>query len=80
MDYDPEGDATANGIGIMVLFFWLAIVNVVLYVIYRITAGRKSEGNVTLESQLKEIERLKVSGLITEEEYKTRRRILIEGK
>jgi hypothetical protein len=80
MDYDPEGDATANGIGIMVLFFWLAIVNVVLYVIYRITAGRKSEGNVTLESQLKEIERLKVSGLITEEEYITRRRILIEGK
>ena len=80
MDYDPNGDTTANGIGIMVLFFWLAIVNVVLYVIYRITAGRKSDTNVTLESQLKEIERLKASGLITEEEYFTRRRILIEEK
>lgn len=80
MDYDPNGDSTANGIGIMVLFFWLAIVNVVLYVIYRITAGRTIEGKVTLESQLKEIERLKESGLITEDEYSTRRRILIEGK
>ena len=80
MDYDPNGDSTANGIGIMVLFLWLAILNVVLYVIYRITAGRKNVVNVTLESQLKEIERLKASGLITDEEYSTRRKILIEGK
>jgi hypothetical protein len=80
MDYDPNGDSTANGIGIMVLFFWLAIVNVVLYVFYRITAGRKSGAEVTLGSQLKEIERLKASGLITDEEYSTRRRILIEGR
>ncbi len=80
MDYDPNGDSTANGIGIMVLLFWLAIINVVLYVFYRITASRKSEVNETLESQLKEIDHLKASGLITDEEYSTRRRILIEGK
>jgi hypothetical protein len=68
MDYDPNGDSTANGIGIMVLLFWLAIINVVLYVFYRITGSRKSDVNVTLESQLKEIDHLKASGLITDEE------------
>jgi uncharacterized membrane protein len=79
-DYDLNGDSTANGIGIMVLVFWLAIMNTFLYVIFRITAGRKKETVVTLESQLKEINRLKDSGLITEDEYATRRKALIEGK
>lgn len=78
-DFDPNGDPTANGIGIMVLVFWLAIMNTFLYVIFRITAKRKKETEVTLESQLKEIDRLKESGLITEEEYATRRKALIEG-
>ena len=79
-DYDPNADATANGIGIMVLVLWLAILNVVLYVIFRITAGRKGDSTVTLESQLKEIDSLRDKGLITQEEYASRRKILIEGK
>jgi uncharacterized membrane protein len=41
--YDVNADDTANGIGIMVLIFWLAIMNTFLYVIYRITGTKKRE-------------------------------------
>jgi len=78
--YDPNADATSNGIGIMVLVLWLAILNVVLYVIFRITARRRTDPIVTLESQLREIDLLKDKGLITDEEYANRRKFLIEGK
>ena len=80
MDYDPNGDPLANGAGVMFLVLWLAILNVFLYVIFRITAGRKGGSTVTLESQLKEIDSLRDKGLITQEEYASRRKILIEGK
>ena len=79
-DFDPNGNPTANAIGVMVLVLWLAILNVFLYVIFRITAGRKGGSTVTLESQLREIDSLRDKGLITQEEYASRRKILIEGK
>jgi hypothetical protein len=41
--YDVNADDTANGIGIMVLIFWLAIMNTFLYVLYRITGTKKRE-------------------------------------
>ena len=41
--YDVNADDTANGIGIMVLIFWLAILNTFLYVLYRITGTKKRE-------------------------------------
>jgi hypothetical protein len=41
--YDVNADDTANGIGIMVLIFWLAIVDTFLYVLYRITGTKKRE-------------------------------------
>jgi hypothetical protein len=37
-----ESDA-ALGLGFMFLMFWLAIMNVVLYVIYRVTGGKKRD-------------------------------------
>ncbi len=78
-DYDVNADDTANGIGLMVLFFWLAMVNTVLYVIFRVTSGRKPSENSTLESKLKEIDRLKADGLITEEEYTTKRKAILDS-
>jgi hypothetical protein len=42
-DYDPNGSDTANGLGFMFLIFWLAIMNTFLYVLYRITGGKKRE-------------------------------------
>ena len=41
--YDVNADDTANGIGIMVLIFWLAIMDTFLYVLYRITGTKKRE-------------------------------------
>ena len=76
-DYDVNADPTANGIGLMVLIFWLAMLNTVLYVIYRVTSGRKSHISNTLESQLREIDRLKADGLITEEEYSSKRKSIL---
>ena len=43
MNYDVNASDTANGIGIMVLIFWLAIMNTFLYVLYRITGTKKRE-------------------------------------
>jgi uncharacterized membrane protein len=79
IDYDPNGDETANGIGIIVLFFWLALMNTVLYVIFRITARHRSEEPKSLETKLKEIERLKESGVITEDEYQRKRKAILES-
>jgi hypothetical protein len=79
IDYDPNGDETANGIGIMVLFFWLALMNTVLYVIFRITARGRSDEPKSLESKLKEIELLKESGVITPDEYQAKRKAIIEN-
>jgi hypothetical protein len=78
-DYDVNGDPTANGIGVMVLVLWLAILNVVMYVLYRVTSRQKTSSPATLEGKLKEIEKLKSEGLITTDEYTLRRRNLIEG-
>ena len=39
--YDVNGDDTANGIAIMVTFFFLAVLNVFLYVLYRVTGTKK---------------------------------------
>jgi len=77
-NYDVNADDTANGIGVMVLFFWLAMLNTVMYVIFRVTSGRKSNIGTSLESQLNEIDRLKADGLITEEEYKAKRKAILE--
>ena len=76
-DYDVNADPTANGIGLMVLIFWLAMLNTVLYVFYRITSGRKPQTSNSLESQLREIERLKAQGLISEEEYASKRKSIL---
>jgi uncharacterized membrane protein len=76
-DYDVNADATANGIGLMVLIFWLAMLNTVLYVIFRVTSGKKSQVSNSLETQLREIERLKADGLITEEEYASKRKSIL---
>ena len=78
-DYDVNADPTANGIGLMVLIFWLAMLNTVLYVIYRVTSGRKPQTSNSLESQLREIDRLKDVGLITDEEYANKRRSILEN-
>ena len=42
-DYDVNADDTANGIGIMVIIFFLAILNTFLYVLYRVTGTKKRE-------------------------------------
>ena len=42
-DYDSTASDTANGFGLMILVFWLAIMNTFLYVLYRITGGKKRE-------------------------------------
>jgi hypothetical protein len=42
-DYDITASDTANGLGLMILVFWLAIMNTFLYVLYRITGGKKRE-------------------------------------
>lgn len=41
--YDVNADDTSNGIGIMVLIFFLALLNTFLYVLYRVTATKKRE-------------------------------------
>jgi hypothetical protein len=40
-DYDVNADDTANGIAIMVIIFFLAILNTFLYVLYRVTGTKK---------------------------------------
>ena len=40
---DATDSDTALGLGFMFLMFWLAIMNVVLYVIYRVTGTKKRE-------------------------------------
>ena len=42
-DVDATDSDTALGLGFMFLMFWLAIMNVVLYVIYRVTGTKKRE-------------------------------------
>ena len=42
-DVDGTESDTALGLGFMFLMFWLAIMNVVLYVIYRITGTKKRD-------------------------------------
>ena len=78
-DYDTNGDPTVNGASFMFLIVWLAILNSFLYVLFRITAKRRDTGKPSLKSQLKEIDDLKLEGLISEEEYEKRRARLIEG-
>ena len=41
--YDVNADDTSNGIGIMVLIFFLALLNTFLYVLYRVTGTKKRE-------------------------------------
>jgi hypothetical protein len=41
--YDVNADDTSNGIGIVVLIFFLALLNTFLYVLYRVTATKKRE-------------------------------------
>ena len=43
VDTSSSADSTATGLGFIFLMFWLAIMNVVLYVIYRVTGGKKRE-------------------------------------
>ena len=43
VDTSPTADNTATGIGFVFLIFWLAIMNTFLYVLYRITGGKKRE-------------------------------------
>ena len=78
-DYDTSDDSAANGFAVMILIFWLAILNTFLDVLFRITARRKSEGKTNLKSQLKEIDHLRSEGLITDDEYIKRRAKIIEG-
>ena len=40
-DYDPSAGDTANGVGIIVFFFMMAIINTVLYILFRVTAKKK---------------------------------------
>jgi uncharacterized membrane protein len=75
---DTNADPTANGFGVIILVFWLAIMNTFLYVIFRITARRKSDAPQSLEGKLKEIDRLRASGLITEDEYNAKRKAILE--
>jgi uncharacterized membrane protein len=76
---DTNADPTANGFGVMILVFWLAIMNTFLYVIFRITARRKNDAPTSLESKLKEIDRLRDSGVITEDEYHAKRKAILES-
>ena len=39
--YDVNGDDTANGLAIMFILFFLAILNTFLYVLYRVTGTKK---------------------------------------
>jgi hypothetical protein len=39
--YDSTASDTVNGFAFMFLMFWLAIMNTVLYVIYRVTGGKR---------------------------------------
>jgi hypothetical protein len=41
--YDINASDTVNGFGIMFLIFWLAIMNTFLYVLYKITGGKKRD-------------------------------------
>ena len=41
IDTSSTSDSTATGIGFIILMFWLAIMNTILYVLYRITATKK---------------------------------------
>jgi hypothetical protein len=41
--YDVEGDDTANGLAILFILFFLAILNTFLYVLYRVTGTKKRE-------------------------------------
>ena len=41
LEIDSTDSDTALGLQFMVLMVWLAIMNVVLYVLYRITGGKK---------------------------------------
>jgi hypothetical protein len=43
MGLDGTESDTALGIGFMFLVFWLAILNTFLYVLYRITGGKKRD-------------------------------------
>ena len=43
VDTSSSADSTATGLGFIFLMFWLAIMNVVLYVIYRVTGGKKRD-------------------------------------
>ena len=43
VDTSSTADSAALGFGFMFLIFWLAIMNTFLYVIYRITGGKKRE-------------------------------------
>jgi hypothetical protein len=41
--YDVNADDTTNGLSIMVIIFFLAILNTFLYVLYRVTGTKKRE-------------------------------------
>jgi threonine/homoserine/homoserine lactone efflux protein len=43
LEIDSTDSDTALGLQFMVLMVWLAIMNVVLYVLYRITGGKKRQ-------------------------------------
>lgn len=43
MGVDGSESDTVVGLGFMVLIFWLAIMNTFLYVLYRITGGKKRD-------------------------------------
>lgn len=43
VDTTSTADSSALGFGFMFLIFWLAIMNTFLYVLYRITGGKKRE-------------------------------------
>lgn len=43
VDTSANADSTATGLGFIFLIFWLAIMNTFLYVLYRVTGGKKRE-------------------------------------
>ena len=43
MGIDGTESDTVVGLGFMVIIFWLAIINTFLYVLYRITGGKKRD-------------------------------------
>ena len=43
VDTSSTANSTATGLGFMFLIFWLAIMNTFLYVLYKITGGRKRD-------------------------------------